>query len=698
MRLLPVVLLLAACARQPAADDVRVLPEDTPLPLDASVEARVDTILAETAPEVLATWMTGDILAPLDGAWTTPGDEVHGLPGFRMSDGPRGMTLKLSTVFPVAMSRAASWDVGLEEEIGRAIGAETIAHGNTVLLAPCINVVRHPRWGRSQESYGEDPVLLGALGVAFTRGAQEHVLATAKHFAANSVEDTRYEVDVSIDPRTLREVYLPHFRELVRGADLAAIMSAYNQVNGDYTGESKALLRDVLVDDWGFQGIVMSDWMNGVYDGPKALAAGQHLEMPVPDAYETLPDLVRLGQVDVDDVLDGARRIARRQLEYGLDTLPVGDPSVIRSAAHFALARRAAVEGTVLLKNDGDLLPLDAASLTDVVLLGRLAATVNTGDDGSSNPKSEDEITPAAGLTDALGADVVTVFDTDTPDATALDAAAAADVVVVVVGLTAADESEWIDPGSAGDRETLALSDAHQQLIRDAAAANPNVIVVLEGGSAITVEGWIDDVPTLLHAWYPGQEGGAALADLILGVVAPSGRLPLAVPRDEADLTPFDNTSLAITYGYLHGYRWLDRQGTAPRFPFGFGLSTTTFSWDAIDGDAALTDTGDEGTLTVQVTLTNTGARDADQVVQVYAEPVDPSVELPDRILAGFARVSIDAGATVTASVTVPERRFAVWDEDRHAFVVPAGTWRLLAGPHEQDLPLEHEVTVGAAE
>ncbi len=693
MRLfLPVIMLASAC--EPAASDpdgVQALPADAPMPVDAAVEQRVTDILDQTDIVTQASWMAGNTLLSVDGAYTTPGDAASGLPGFRMTDGPRGMALELATVFPVGMARAATWDTALERRVGEAIGAEVYAHGEDVLLAPCINLVRHPRWGRSQESYGEDPLLTARMGVAFVQGAQEHVLATAKHFAANSIEDTRYTVDVQMDARTLHEVYLPHFRAVVRDADVAAVMTSYNQLNGAYSAENKPLVQDILKDDWGFTGVVMSDWVNGVYDGVKALDAGLDLEMPTPRAYAGLGPSAERGEANADRIRAAATRLVRRQLEYGLDTRTRDTTADPRTPAHFALAREAAAKSMVLLKNDDALLPLDPGVRGTVALVGRLADAVNTGDTGSSNVMSEGVVTPAAGLAEAIG-DRLSLHATDTPDAAALADIAAANFAIVVVGLTADDESEGISAASAGDRETLALSSAHIALIQAVRAANPKTIVVLEGGSAITVEDWFDDVPAALLAWYPGQQGGYALADVLFGVVAPSGRMPLSVPRTEDQLPTFDNSSPTVTYGYLHGYRWLDRQALDPRFPFGFGLSTTTFALSELSLEGSMDDV--KGSWTVSVSVENTGARAGAEVVQVYLAPQDPDLELPDRVLAGFARVELAPGESGTAEVTLDARAFATWDDATDRWLVRPGTWNVEVGTSSRDLPLTASVDV----
>ncbi|MCB9682355.1 MAG: glycoside hydrolase family 3 C-terminal domain-containing protein [Alphaproteobacteria bacterium] len=667
-------------------------PPDAPLPLDPAVEADVDAWMAQMTLEDKVAQLHGvSILPPADGLWPTPDDERLGIPGFRMVDGPRGLIAGVATSFPVAMARAATFDTALEQAVGQAIGEEASARGADVLLAPTINVLRHPAWGRAQETYGEDPFLLGAMGVAFVDGAQTELAASVKHFAVNSIEDTRFDVDVTVDERTLREVYLPHFRKVVRDAHVATVMSAYNKVNGQYCAENPHLLTDVLRDDWGFQGLVESDWVLGTRSTAPALQAGLDLEMPDQKFFgEALYVQARDGVIDVALVDRAVRRVLRTKRTWDVGGTDRPDASVIGSAAHADLARRAAAEAIVLLDNDG-LLPLDEGSLGSVVVVGALADTPNTGDAGSSNVTPDHVVTPWQGLVAALGAERATLVPRDVLDTADADAVAGADVAVVVVGLTAEDEGENIAGRPGGDRERLTLSPTQEALIADVAARNPSTVVVLQGGSAIVPGAWRDDVGAIVMAWYAGQEGGTALADVLLGL-PPTGHLPLSVPVSADDLVAFDATSTAVTYGYLHGYRQLDADGIAPAWAFGHGLTYGTVTVDA--ATATVEGTGTDAVVTVGFDVSATVATDA--VVQVYASKADAVFERPPQVLVGFSRLAVPPGGATSGTVTVPARELAVWfegDDDTPAgFVLEHGPWTLSVGTSSRSLTTSVDV------
>jgi beta-glucosidase len=322
--------------------------------------------------------MHGSSLAAVDDLFLTPDNARLGIPGFRMVDGPRGVRAGRATAFPVAMARGASFDPELERRVGRAIGREAAARGANVILAPTINILRHPAWGRAQETYGEDTTHIGAMGVAFIEGAQEHVLASAKHFACNSIEDTRFDVDVTIDERTLREVYLPHFRRAVVDAKVGSVMSAYNQVNGHYASENAHLIRDILKGEWAFDGFVESDWVFGTRSTVAAANAGLDIEMPAATYFGPwLVEAVQAGEVDEAVIDEAATRVVRKKVELGASMTPQLDPDVIESAEHLALAREAARAGMVLLKNEGAL-PLARAAGT-LVVVGELATVAEPG-------------------------------------------------------------------------------------------------------------------------------------------------------------------------------------------------------------------------------------------------------------------------------------------------------------------------------
>ena len=599
------------------------------------LEAEIDRLLGEMTLEEKVAEKSGIQLLPIE--------ELYHTPSFRMVDGPRGVRAGVATAFPVGIARGATFDPALERRVGEAIGAEAKAKGANVILAPVVNVLRHPGWGRAQETYGEDPHHLGRMGVAFVEGAEQHVLASVKHFALNSIEDSRFEVNVTVDEKTLREVYLPAFKDVV-DAGVGSVMSAYNKVNGVYCGENRPLLFDILKEEWGFDGFVESDWVFGTRSTIDAANNGLDIEMPAPTFFGAeLLEALRTGHVKEATIDASVRRILRKKL-----TLPeseVGD--VVESDAHRALAKEVAVRSIVLLKNE-DALPLDTA--LDVAVIGPLADVTNIGDEGSSAVTPSSVVTPLDGLS-AIGN--VTLVET-------ASMTAGMDAAIVVVGLTSEDEGENIVGISGGDRTSLGLDAEEEQLIRDVAASNPRTIVLLEGGSAITMP-WVDDVEAVVMAWYPGMEGGHAIAEILYGIENPSGRLPLAFPVAEADLVPFDPTADEVTYGYWHGQRHLDREGTQALFPFGHGLSYTTFAYDNLTVEG----------LTVTADITNTGDRPGTEIAMLYVEKDEP------KKLVGFTPVSLDPGETKTVTFEVEERSLARWID---------GSWSVEPGAYTLEL------------
>jgi len=682
---------LAACASG-APDPAARIYRDPQAPL----ESRVDALLSSMTLEEKVEQMHGASLAPSAGLSDTPANARLGIPGFRMVDGMRGVGRATgnATTFPVGAARGATFDRDLERRVGEAIGAEARARGANVLLAPTMNLLRHPRWGRAQETYGEDSFHVGAMGAAFVEGAQAHVIASAKHFALNSIENTRFTVDVQADERTLREVYLPHFRRVV-AAGVGSVMSAYNRVNGAYCGENRHLLSDILKGDWAFDGFVESDWVFGTHDTVASALAGLDVEMPAAHYYGApLVQAVRAGTVPLADVDAAVRRVLRAKIRSGIfdGKAPLDPAVVVESAAHAELAREAERKAVVLLKNDGPLLPLSRLATTRIAVVGALADTPNTGDTGSSATQSSHVVTPLAGIEQAAGPVGVLAVPTDAPADADLAAIAACDAAVVVVGLTAADEGE--DLVGAGDRASLDLSAAHQQLVAAVASRNPNTVVVVEGSGAVIVEGFADAVRGLLLAWYPGQEGGLAIADILFGDANPSGRLPVTFPRSEGQLPPFVNDQPAVTYGFLHGYRYVDAGGLDPRFPFGFGLSYTSFAFSNLSLDRATAQK--DGTVHVSVDVANTGSVAGDEVVQVYVSWPASAVMRPVRELKGFERVSLGVGETRTVGIDLQVQDLAYWDAGAGAFVVEPTTYEVAVGGSSRDLPLRASFSVPA--
>jgi beta-glucosidase len=627
-----------------------------------------------------------------------------GVPGIRFSDGPRGAVIGRSTAFPVPMARGATWDPELEERIGEAIGKEIRAQGGNFFGGVCINLLRHPAWGRAQETYGEEPLLLAAMGTALARGAQRHVMACVKHYACNSMENARFSLDVKVDPGTLHEVYLPHFRAVVQ-AGVASVMSAYNSVNGQWCGQNETLLTEILRQEWGFEGFVMSDFIWGVRDPVGSLAAGLDIEMPfAQQRARALPPALESGAASWDDVERAGLRILRTQLKFAAalqDPAPAHD--VVASREHRALAREVAAKSMVLLRNEpvgGDpVLPLSAKLLTRVAVVGPLADLSNTGDHGSSDVRAPSVVTPMAGLRAVLpDVEITTAGSEDLQ--LAASTAADADAAIVVVGYTAEDEGEYVgsfdpelatlyppsqDPNAlaelasvwakgpqsvGGDRDSLRLHPQDEALIRAVAAANPRTVVVVVAGATVVMEEWRHDVPAILIAWYAGMEGGAALADILLGRSEPSGRLPFTVPLVEADLPPFDKNATTVTYDRWHGQRRLDRDGKQPAYPLGFGLAYTTFTIDDVQLDLDR----NSGMLQVRATVENTGTRPGGHVVQVYATRPDPG----DRFLVGFACTHVEPAQRMPVEIDVQLDRLASWQG--------LGRWRVTPGRYRIDV------------
>ena len=621
------------------------------------------------------------------------GIERLGIAPFYFTDGPRGVARGQSTCFPCSMARGATFDPDLEQRIGEIIGIEARAQGCNLSGAVCFNLLRHPAWGRAQETYGEDTFHLGEMGAALATGIQTHnVAATIKHFALNSMENARFKIDVQIDERALHEVYLPHFKRAI-DAGCATVMSAYNKMNGEYCGQNRELLTDILRDEWGFDGFVHSDWVMGVYD-VKGAAAGLDVENPEPRVFGTaLIAAVESGAVASSVVDQACARILRVYYRFACadDPLPDYNMELVASSAHVQVALEAAEKSAVLLKNDG-VLPLDKARITKLAVLGKLAAAQNIGDNGSSKVRPPYVVTPLAGLTAALGAEYIVVGDEDDL-AGARSAADAADAVVIVVGNTAVDEGEFI-PGDialgadvpdelrgqakaqtiGGDRNTLGLRAEQIALIEAAVESGKPVIVVIVAGSAITVEEWHDKAGAILQTFYSGMEGGTALAKLLFGEVSPSGKLPFTVAKSAEDYPFFDKDADAIIYDMWHGYSLFDRDSKTPRYAFGHGLSYAEFGYSGLRASVA----GNH--VACQVSVTNNGGVDADEVVQAYVSFPGIEAERQSRLLKGFRRVTVAAGETVTVEIDIALDTLRWRDPAMHQWRLEPGEYGVHVG------------------
>jgi beta-glucosidase len=589
-------------------------------------------------------------------------DKKRDIPGVLFTDGPRGVVMGASTCFPVSMARGATWDPTLEERVGKAIGVEARAQGANLFAGVCINLLRHPAWGRAQETYGEDPALLGAMGAALARGVQSTgVMACAKHYACNSMENMRFKINVRIDDRTLHEVYLPHFKRCV-DEGIAAIMSAYNKVNGEHCGHNKVLLRDILKGQWGFNGLVMSDFIWGVRNGEAALKGGLDIEMPFRLFMKPgrVAKLVTAGKIAPELVDDAALRVLRQQLRFNKSLDPAtftGDK--VGCAEHVALAREVAQKSIVLLKNEGSTLPLHLDRIKQLAVFGKLARIANIGDHGSSRVHPRRVTTPLEGLKAAVGDRASVVHDDGKSVSRASRIASQSDACVVVAGLSWKDEGEYIS-SSGGDRKSLGLRSSDVSLIQAVSAANKNCVLVLEGGSAIITEDVRGAVPAMLMAWYPGMEGGTAIADVVFGKVNPSGKLPVTFPKSPEQLPFFDRQAKEIDYGYYHGYRFLDKNQAEPAFPFGYGTSYTTFqlSKPRFDSDRVKPD----GAITALVDVRNTGAVPGDEIVQIYVGYEAPALDRPVKELKGFARVHVEPGESRPVAIPFPAKDLAYYN------------------------------------
>ena len=644
-------------------------------------------------------------------AWPAAVVERVGIPGLHFIDGPRGCVVGPSTTFPAAMARGASFDPALEERIGVAIGAELRAAGANFTGSPCMNLLRHPAWGRAQETYGEDPHHVGEMAAAMVRGLQRHVMACAKHFALNSMENARFQVDVLADERTLHEVYLPHFRR-VCAEGVASIMSAYNSVNGEWCGQDRVLLYDILRSEWGWDGFVITDFIAGLRDPVLSVQGGCNVEMPfAQQRAEHLAGAIADGRLDEADVDERVVETVATFLRFAAIIGGAAPTVEVAGPTHRALAKEAATASAVLLRNEGSLLPVAATDLRHVAVLGRLATQVNLGDRGSSDVRyTPDPVTLLDGIQRAL-ADAEVTHSADNASI-----AAGADLAVVVVGYTHLDEGEYIGSGLdevlanhapamdhptlgfgaggslselaaaseerttvgggatdiGGDRASLRLLPADEDLIAAAADVSDRVVVVVVAGSAVMMP-WLESVPAVLHHWYAGSEAGTALAELLTGAAEPGGRLPFAVPADERHLVPFDRHAESFTYDLLHGQWWLDAQGHDAEVPFGFGLGYTTFALEAahlVEGD-------------VVAGVVNTGDRAGSTVVQVYGSIPASEYQRPARRLVGFAKVHVAPGEHRDVRIPVDTAQLDVRVD---------GRWVT------EDLPVQFEVGFHAAD
>ncbi len=678
------------------------------------LESRVEDLLSRLTLEEKISFLHGD------SKFTTAAIPRLGIARRWLSDGPHGVredigpdtwkpagrTDDFASAMPAGICLASTWNPELAHATGEAIGQEARARGKDIMLGPGVNILRTPLCGRNFEYMGEDPLLAGQMAAGYIRGQQaQDVASSVKHYAVNNQEHQRMSINVEVDERALREIYLPAFRVAVQEAGVWTVMAAYNKLRGQHCCHNDYLLNKILKEEWGFKGLVMSDWA-GVHDTREAALNGLDLEMgtdkKVYDEFY-LAGPYREGLKKGEFPMAGLDEKVRRNLRVMLATKVLDanrKPGSLNTVAHQKAARCVAEEGIVLLKNTGKLLPLDASKLKSIAVIGENATRKHAHGGDSSGIKAFYEITPLEGLVRRAGGDVNVIFSEGyrkegAPELAerAVAAAKAADVVIYVGGLNH-------DPGfdcEGSDRKDMKMPYGQDELIQQIVAANPKTIVILEG-TMVEMDAWLAKVPAVLQAWYPGMEGGNAIANVLFGDVNPSGKLPASFPKKLADSpahtsgpSGYPGVDGTVTYheGLLVGYRWFDTKNIEPLFPFGFGLSYTTFKYS----DIKVVENKDPSgpVATVEFDVTNTGDREGAEVAQLYVHQEKPGLERPVKELKAFRKIALKPGEKKTVTIPLDWRAFAFYNPDQKVWVAEKGAFQILVGGSSRDLPLKND-------
>jgi len=702
LRLVTAILIVTSATAY--ADEAR------PLYLDSSqpIEKRVEDLLSRLTLEEKNSLLHGD------SKFTTAAIPRLNIPRRWMSDGPHGVredvgpdtwdpadrTDDFATCMPCGIALAATWnpDVALAE--GVAVGEEALARGKHIMLGPAVNIMRTPLCGRNFEYFGEDPFLASRIAVGYIRGEQsQNVASCIKHFAANNQEADRNAINVEVDERALREIYLPAFKAAVQEAGVWAVMGAYNKLRGDYCCHNDYLLNKILKDEYGFQGIVISDW-GGAHDTRAAALGGLDLEMGTEKPYDefflagSFREALQKGELPMSLLDDKARRNLRVMI--ATHVLDGRQPGSLNTKEHQAASRRVAEEAMVLLKNKRDALPLDLFRIQSLAVIGDNATRLQAHGGQSSEIKAFYEIAPLEGILRRVGGRVNVSYSVgygkdvgDDAIARAIQAAATADAVLFIGGLN--HDRNFDTEGF--DRRNMKLPYGQDELIQRVVEVNPRTIVVLVGGSPMEMGQWIDRVPAVLMAWYGGMESGNALARVLFGDVNPSGKLPCTFPKRLADspahaLGAYPGTNGVVRYeeGLLVGYRWFDTKDIEPLFPFGHGLSYTRFNYSNLKLVQGASTNGP--VLTAEFDVANTGTRAGGEVAQLYVHDTQSSLPRPARELKGFQKVFLKPGEKQTVSIPLDLSAFAFYDPDKHGWVAEAGEFAILIGSSSRDVRL----------
>jgi len=677
-----------------------------PAPDSPAIEAQARAMVSKlTLDQKVA------LLGGVDNMFTRPMPAI-GLPQFKMSDASLGVrTWGPTTAYAGGVALAATWDTDFARKLGESLGRDARARNVNFLLGPGVNIARSALSGRNFEYLSEDPFLNAALVVPFIDGVQSQgVAATVKHFALNDQEFNRHNASADVDERTMREIYLPAFEAAVTKAHVDAVMDSYNLVNGVHSTQSDFLNLKLLKGEWGFQGVLMSDW-DATYDGVAAANNGLDLEMPSPkfmNAKNLIP-AVQNGQFKESTIDEHLLRLFRTELRYGFTDHPQFDPSdSTYSVADRPVALQGALESITLLKNEGDLLPLDPHKVKSIAIIGPDAYPAVTGGGGSSEAHAFEPVSIVTGIANLLGPDVHIFYCAGIPDGPGQkEVVAHADAVILSVGFSAATEREGAD-------RTFTLPPGEDALIETVAAINPRTIVTITAGGGVDTSRWLDKVPVLLHTWYPGQEGGTAVAQILFGQHDPEGKLPVSFdrswdqnpsakwyygdPKDNttlhtigADSQPKDYTIEHIKYGdkLMVGYRYWTTTGKHSLFPFGFGLSYTTFKFSKLDVPASA---ASSSAINVSFDVTNAGSVAGAEVAQLYVSDPSAQVDRPERELKGFAKVRLDPGETRHVTISLDARAFSYWDEPAHRWIVDPGKFIIRVGDSSENTPLQADI------
>ncbi len=646
-----------------------------------SLEERIDAIIARMTLEEKI------LQLHQQGPMNTENNLRLSIPGFQMADGPHGVRDGLATSFPVGIGMAATWDTDLAFRVGVAMGKEFRAKGKSQALGPCVDLDRDPRNGRSPETGGEDPYLCARITTAVVQGIQtQPVIATVKHFSANHRENGRTSNNILASRRTLEEHNGLPFRSAVQEGGAFSVMNAYNLINGEKCAESPTLLTEILKEHWGFPYYVVSDW-GSIWSAERAIKAGCDIEMGSDLYRQYLLGLVNAGAVSVGTIDRAVRNVIRTKLLSGvIGYLPPGEPGDLMSADHRRLCEEAARRSFVLLKNEHQLLPLDASAVRSVAVIGPSAAICQIDGSGSAYVTPAVTVSPLLGLQRSLGEAKVSYIkgcDINSADTSAFPAARLlarnADAVIYIGGLDPSQEGEGFDRVGG----SIELPGKQQDLINALGEENPNLVAVIYSGGITGLSRSIGAIRSLLYGFYPGQESGTALAEILVGITNPSGRLPVTFPRSDAQLPAWNDD---FTDDHGGGYRWFDKTQQIPQFAFGSGLSYTQFVYSDLSIVPAVIAPGEAATVTC--TVTNTGTRDGEEIAQLYLGDSATTHSIAAKQLKGFSRVRIPAGGSATVSFTVGSEELYYYDEFLSSFTVEPGRYSISVGHASDQLPL----------